>query len=42
VSILPHEYAVAILPLIEHKCLKWSCEKHITERRNNVGFRVMA
>jgi len=33
---------VAILPLIEHKCLKWSRDKHNTERHNMLRFRVVA
>ena len=35
-------YVVAILPLTEDKWLKWSCDKHNTERHNMLRFRVMA
>ena len=35
-------YAMAILPLVEHKCLKWSCDKHNTGIHNMLRFRVMA
>jgi len=33
---------VAISPLIEHKWLKCSRDKHNTERHNLLRFRVMA
>jgi len=33
---------VAILTLNEHKRLKWSRDKHNTERQNMLSFRVMA
>jgi len=33
---LPHEakHVQAILPLIEHNWLEWSCDKYSTERHN--------
>jgi len=34
-------YVVVILPLIEQKRLKWSCDKHNAERHNTLRFRVM-
>jgi len=33
---------VAILPLIEHKWLRWSHDKHNAGRHNMLKFRVMA
>jgi len=32
---------VAILPLIDHKWLKWSRDKHNKERHKMLRFRVM-
>jgi len=34
-------YALAILPLIEHKWLKWSREKHNVKKYKILRFRVM-
>jgi len=32
---------VAILPLVEDYCLKWSHDKYNTERDNMLRFRIM-
>jgi len=38
VSILPHEAKfVAILPLVRHDWLKWSCDKYDMRKKTRVG-----
>ena len=39
---LTRQNVVAILPLIKHKWLIWSRDKHNTERHNMLRFKVMA